>query len=132
MEGRKQFTFYRSFYDAVLDLPKSVRLGVYEAIIAYALDKKEPKKLDGVQKTAFILVKPVLDASWKKAMAGRIGGSKPKAKRKQNESKGEREEEIEEEIEIENEIETETEIENKCLSRGVCGVSVGAAPFRGT
>ena len=87
MKGRDQFTFYRSFYDAVKDLPEEDRLVVYENMIAYALDKKVPDLHNGVQKTAFILVKPVLDAAWKKAMSGRQGGSKPKAKRKQNESK---------------------------------------------
>ena len=114
MEGRKQFTFYRSFYDAVCDLPKKDRLGVYEAIITYALDNKDPGLLSGVQKTAFTLVKPVLDASWKKAAAGKQGGSKPKAKSKQTESKREKEEETEKENE--NEIETETE--DECLPAG--------------
>ena len=108
MKSRKQFTFYRSFYDAVLDLAEDDRLGVYEAIIAYALDRKKPEDLSGVQKTAFILVKPVLDSSWKKAIAGKAGGSKKKAKRKQNESKREKEKETE----IENEI--EIEIEDEC------------------
>ena len=118
MKSRKQFTFYRSFYDAVLDLAEDDRLGVYEAIIAYALDRKKPEDLSGVQKTAFILVKPVLDSSWKKAIAGKAGGSKKKAKRKQNESKREKEKETENETEIENEIENEIEIETEKEKEG--------------
>jgi hypothetical protein len=87
MEGRKQFTFYRSYYEAVLMLPDTKRLGVWEALIAYALDHKMPQNLDPMQKMAFMLIKPTLDSGWDKAKAGQKGGSKPKANRKQNESK---------------------------------------------
>ena len=86
-------------------LPDAKRLGVWEALIAYALDQKMPQSLDPMQKMAFMLIKPTLDSGWDKAKAGQKGGSKPKANRKQNESKGEKEEEDEEEIE--NEIEDE-------------------------
>ena len=112
MKGRKQFTFFRSFYDAVTDLPEDVRLGVYEAIIAYALDKKVPEKLEGAQKTAFILVKPVLDASWRKAMGGVNSGKTRRRSCEDTANKKEKEIEEEEENEIENEI--EIEIEDEC------------------
>ncbi len=77
--------------------------------MVYALDGIEPELTDKKQKAAFILTKPVLDAGRKKALAGQLGGNKPKAKSKQTESKGEIEKEKENETEIENEIETETE-----------------------
>ena len=107
MEGRKQFTFYRSFYEAVNVLPREIRLGVYEALMHYALDKIEPEDLDCYQTSAFMLVRPILDSAWEKAKAGQKGGSTPKAKRKQNESKKKKENKKEDEIEIENEIEDE-------------------------
>lgn len=115
MEGRGQFTFYRSFYEAVSELPKKSRLGVYEAVMEYALDGKEPKLLDGVQKAAFILIKPVLDASEKKARAGRLGAA---VTNRQKRGKGEKEKENE--IEIENETETENETEDERLPEGFC------------
>ena len=87
-----------------------VRLGVYEAIMAYALDNKEPEKLEGAQKTAFILIKPVLDSGRKKAMAGMNSGKSRRTKRIQNANK----EEKENETEKENEIELETETEDEC------------------
>ena len=110
MEGRQQFTFYRSYYQAITALSARRRLGVLEAIIAYGLDGIEPEGLDDVQTMAFTLMQPTLDAGRKKAMCGKLGGSKPKAKRKQTESKGEIENEIENEIEI--------ETENDCGSGG--------------
>ena len=110
MEHRGQFTFYRSFWEAVKGLPKKDRLPILEAIISYALDGDTPKGLTQSQSAFFSLVKPNLDASRKKAANGKQGGSKTKANGKQNER--EKEIEKENEKEIENEIEIEIEGEN--------------------
>lgn len=118
MEKRDQFTYYRSFQEALTELPDDLRLGVMDAIINYALDGTEPQGLCAMQRMAFRLIRPNLDASRKKAMAGKIGGSRSKANRKQTASKKENENEgeIEKENEIENEI--EIEIEDECLRTG--------------
>ena len=105
MEQRKQFTFYRSFWDALQDLPREDRLPVLEAIISYALDGEELQGLQYNQASFFKLCKPNLDAARKKAAAGKKGGSKLKANQKQTESKKEKENEKENENEIENEYE---------------------------
>lgn len=76
MEGRKQFTFYRSYYEALRKLPKCHRLGLVEAIMAYGLDGTEPEGLNGVQSAAFLLIQPTLKRGWKLAMGGSIGGSR--------------------------------------------------------
>ena len=115
MDERGQFTFYRSFWEAVQSLPNKDQLPVLKAIISYALDGVTPTGLSQSQSAFFLLVKPNLDASRKKAANGKQGGSKPKANSKQNESKPqakkEREKEREKENEIENEIEGEKEKE---------------------
>ena len=108
-EKRKQFTFYRSFWESVQVLPKKDRLPILEAIISYALDGGEPKGLSQSQSAFFMLVKPNLDASRKKANSGKQGGSKRQANSKQTESKKENEVEKENENEIEVEIEKEKE-----------------------
>ena len=107
-EGRQQFTFYRSFWEAFKGLPKKDRLPILEAIIEYALDEKPPSGLNQTQGAFFSLVKPTLDASRKKAESGKQGGSKSKANGKQNER--------EKEIEKENEKEIENEIEKESLT----------------
>lgn len=112
MEERCQFTFYRSYYEALMELPEQERYGVLYAIIAYGLDGTAPSGLTPVQKAVFILVKPTLDTGRKKASNGKQGGSKTKAKRKQTVSKGEKE------VEKENEKELEIEIEDECLNAG--------------
>ncbi len=63
---RKQFTFYRSYWEALCTLPKKDRLAAYEAIVTYALSGEEPE-VSGAAATAFILVRPTLDTAVKRA-----------------------------------------------------------------
>lgn len=119
MDERGQFTFYRSFWEAINASPKKDKLPLLEAIIRYALDGDEPKALTPSQLAFFLLVKPTLDASRKKAANGKQGGSKKEANGKQTESKPkangkqtESEKEREKEGEKENEKEREKEKEN--------------------
>jgi len=68
---RQQFTFYRSFWEAVKLLPSTEdRLAALSAICAYALDE-ELTPLDGVPAAVFALIRPTLDSSRSKAQ-GRI------------------------------------------------------------
>ena len=108
MDQRGQFTFYRSYYEAIKELPKKEQLDVLMAVIAYALDGTPPQLPSGFSKAVFLLVQPTLDTGRKKASNGRKGGSKQEAKRKQTGSKTEANgkqngSEIEKELEIEKE-----------------------------
>lgn len=85
---RDQFTFYRSFWEALKALPKKDQLPFVMAVCSYALDG-ESRPLTGAPYASFLLVKPILDKASKKAANGKQGGSKPKAKGKQGESKPE-------------------------------------------
>lgn len=109
--GRKQFTFYRSFYEAILKIPEEKRWQVMEAVIRFALNLEEPEGLDDEQLMYFILAKPTLEASWRKAISGTIGGKNGHRGPAKKISKGEIENENEIELEIELETETETETE---------------------
>lgn len=108
MDKRKQFTFYRSYYEAIVDLSKKDQTSVLLAICAYALDAKEPD-LKGTASAVFKLIKPTLDASREKAKSGKKGGeskqtaSKPQANEKQTAREKENEKENEYEIEKEDE-----------------------------
>ena len=80
MGSRTQFTFYESFYKATQRIKDPLsRAQVYDAICDYALYGIVPdmESLSDVAAIAFELVKPNLDASRKKAEAGRVGGSRP-------------------------------------------------------
>ena len=113
MNGRTQFTFYRSIHESIKRIRKKTdRADAYTAICDYALDGIEPD-LDSISDAAaivFLSAKPNLDASKKKASAGKQGGSKPKANGKQTESKTKQGA-----SEKENEKEGEKEIEDECL-----------------
>lgn len=108
---RKQFTFYKSYYDAIQELSKRDQSALILAVCAYAIYETPPKGLSNAASTAFKLIKPTLDSGRRKAESGALGGSagtsKPQANRKQSTS--EKEKEGEDEIEIEVEVAVEGE-----------------------
>ncbi len=79
-KSRQSFVFYESFQEAIDCLPDHEQLLVYRAISYYALQQQEPQ-LEGMAKLAWVLIKPQLDANWRKyikgcrgAEAGKKGG----------------------------------------------------------
>ena len=76
---RDSFVFYRSFYDAVKDLPNDIKLEVLTAIIEYALFDKDPDNLKPIAKGMFVLVKPNLDVNKKRYENGTKGGRRSKS-----------------------------------------------------
>ena len=71
--GRKQFTFYRSYYEAVQALNKRDQTAVLLAVCDYALNETEPN-LTGAAKAIFALIRPTLDAARRKAEGGMAKG----------------------------------------------------------
>ena len=63
---RKQFTWYRSYYDALKELPAEEFRDIVLAVCAYALDGEEPE-LSGVARTIFTLIRPTLEVGRSKA-----------------------------------------------------------------
>lgn len=130
---RAQFTFYRSYYEAIRHLSKKDRETVLMAVCAYALDNVEPT-LTGVAASVFILIRPTLDSGRIKA-ENRINKrestaeqnenkpgtnqkqtkNKPESNRNQNDNKteqtgNEKEKEREKEVEEESERENDSSI----------------------
>lgn len=79
---RDSAIFYRSFYEAIKELPPQNQSEVYTAVFEYALNFKTVN-LNGLSKTIFTLIKPQLDANIKRFKNG------SKAKIKQSRSKPE-------------------------------------------
>lgn len=113
---RNQFTWYRSYYEALKTLPAKDFKAVVLAVCAYALDEQAPS-LSGVPNSVFTLIRPTLDSGRNKAKnrLNKVKSSenksttneeqinnKPEQTRKENE--GEREGEREEESERENDM----------------------------
>ena len=68
--GRKQITFYRSYYNAIWTLrSKSDRYAILEAVLAYGFDEVEPdpEKLKPQMLSLFELIRPTLDTARRKA-----------------------------------------------------------------
>lgn len=67
---RKQFTFYASFHESIQSMPtQKEKLQAYETICDYALYGKlpDPKERKPSILAAFSMIKPVLEASRKRA-----------------------------------------------------------------
>jgi hypothetical protein len=73
---------YRSFFEAISEIPKENQAEVWQAVFQYGLNFKDVE-LNGLSKTIFTLIKPQLDANIKKFHNGK------KPKQKQNQSKNE-------------------------------------------
>jgi len=90
---RTYFIFYRSFYEAINDLPEAQQLELYKAIFELSLNDSEPE-LTGISKSIFTLIRPQIVANnqrfknGSKAKAKR-NGSEIEAKKKQIESETE-------------------------------------------
>lgn len=106
---RDQFTFYRSYYEALNELPEKERAKVLFALLAYALDEEEPNELSGVCSACFKLIRPTLDSGRIKA-ANRKNKTKTNEEQNRKEKEGEKEgeKEVEREIEIESEYDSST------------------------
>lgn len=84
---RDSSIFYRSFYEAIKELPDLNKLEVYTAIFEYSFNFNEIE-LNGLSKTIFTLIKPQLEANKKRFENGtKPKKSKIEAKQKQNRSK---------------------------------------------
>ena len=105
-------TFYSSFFDAIDSMAKKDQLPVFRAVVSYGLYGQHNENLTASQNAFFILMKPSLDSSRRKAASGKHGGSKSTEKEKQTGSKPEANRK-QTAREKENEIEIEKEIEYK-------------------
>jgi hypothetical protein len=73
---RDSFVFYRSFSEAIDDLPDNEQLKVYRAIKEYALNEKEIE-LTGTARSFFKLIKPQIVANNRRYKNGKKGGRPP-------------------------------------------------------
>ena len=70
---KESIIIYRSFYEAIKDLPKEQQADAWMAIFEYGLNQNEID-LSGIVSTVFKLVKPQLDANLKRYENGSKGG----------------------------------------------------------
>ncbi len=74
--ARESFVFYRSFYEALKDLPADIQLELFSAVMEYALYGIQPDNLSPIARGYMILMKPQIDANNRRF----INGCRPKKK----------------------------------------------------
>lgn len=77
--NRDSFIFYRSYYEAIKDLPRDIQGDVYTAIMEYSLNGITTDNLKPIARAIFTLIKPTLDSTRAKYENGTKGG-RPKNK----------------------------------------------------
>ena len=91
---RNSFIFYRSFYEAIKDLPRDIQGEIYTAIMEYSLYGNETDNLKPIARSVFTLIKPQIDINNKRFENGSKGGRPKKSvvdgelKNDQTETKG--------------------------------------------
>lgn len=75
---RDSMVFYRSFYEALKNLPPEQFKESVKALMEYGLNGEEPET-SGIEKTIFLLAKPQIDANNKRYLNGTKGGRKAKS-----------------------------------------------------
>ncbi len=73
-EHRDSFIFYRSFQEGINCLTEVEQLIIYRSIASYALNREEPE-LEGTTKLVWLLIKPQIDANWRRYSNGLKGGA---------------------------------------------------------
>ena len=88
---RDSFIFYRSFYEAIKDLPRDIQGEIYTAIMEYSLYGKETDNLKPVARSIFTLIKPQIDVNNKRFDNGCKGGRPLKKETKEKHAKAKKE-----------------------------------------
>lgn len=90
---RDNMLIYRSFFEAIKEMPDQSQVKIWNAVFELGLNNKEVE-LEGLEKTIFTLIKPQIEANIKRFINGKAPKtkqteSKPEAKPKQEKSKTE-------------------------------------------
>lgn len=83
MEEVKSFTFYRNYYEIIKYLPAKEKTQLYDAILEYMFEDKEPE-LKELLKGIWVNIKMPLDTNKKNIKNGQKGG-RPKKEIEENE-----------------------------------------------
>lgn len=111
--SRDSMVIYRSFYDAIKELPEKNQLEILKQIFEFGLDGIE-SELDGLSKTIWILIKPNLQANRTKWESGckaksKQSRSKTEARPKQKASKVE----ANVDVDVDEEVDVEVNVKGK-------------------
>lgn len=63
MKEKDSVVFYKSFYEAIKNIPDTEQLKLYNAIFQYSFTSEEPNLEDGIAKAMFTLMKPNIDSA---------------------------------------------------------------------
>lgn len=122
---RDSTIIYRSFYEAIIELPTQNQAEVWKAVFEYSLNFTEIE-LVGLSKTIFTLIKPQLDANIKRYKSGIL----PKQKRSISETEAKNKQDASENEANVNDNENKNENGNG--NKPPITINIGNRTFTGT
>ena len=84
--SKESFVFYKSFYEAIKNVPEEEQLKLYKAICEYSFEGKDILP-EGIAKAMFILIKPNLDSANARYEASVENGKKGGRPKKETQQK---------------------------------------------
>jgi len=87
---KESIVFYKSFFEAIQNIPQEEQLKLYNAIFSYSFTEIEPDIEEGIAKAMFILMKPNIDsanARYKASVENGKKGGRPKKETQQKPNK---------------------------------------------
>ena len=84
---RSSFVFYKTWWEAIKNLPRDVQGDVLTAIVEYGLNGETTEQLKPITKALLELVKPQIDANNQRFINGSKGGRKTKWKPNPNQTR---------------------------------------------
>lgn len=111
----KGFRVLPSFYEAIRPLPDEDRLALWDAIMDFAFEGVEPEGLSSIQKTIFVLLRPIIEKSVcyyeKQGINGAKGGRPPKTQTKPTENPNKTQMKPRKKLDIDNDSDIESDNE---------------------
>lgn len=77
-DNRESFVFYRSFFDVISTLEDGQKCKLLDMICELGLNRKSIDPQDKLLNQLFMLIRPQIDANYRKAIGGKKGGRPPK------------------------------------------------------
>lgn len=77
---RESVVFYKSFYEAIKELPTEQQAHLYNAVFQYQFDGEEPELENGIEQAMWKIIKPLIMANNERFENGKKGGRPKKEK----------------------------------------------------
>lgn len=115
---KESFVFYRSFYEAITEVPEESQLELFKAICEYSLNNKLPKLENKISRVIFKLIKPNIDSAKARYAAsvenGKKGGA-PKGNQNARKQPKTTQEQPKNNLNVDGDVDDNVDVNGECV-----------------